>query len=325
MRTVHNAHFLASFNPQQQTLISERASASFSDYLTLCKPRIVLLMLITSSVGMLLASVHTVPWLALLVGNTGIALCAFAAAAVNHVVDYRLDAKMLRTRQRPVAAGKVSPPNALLMAAVLGVAGFSCLHVFINPLTAWLTLLALLGYAVIYTAFLKRATTQNIVIGGLAGAMPPLLGWVAVTGAMAPQAWLLVLIIFLWTPPHFWALALARDAEYRLIDLPMLSVVYGREVTGLHAFVYSLLLALTCMLPVAIGMSGLLYAVAAALLNLYFVCRCWQMWKRFSERLAMRVFWDSINYLFAIFIALLLDHALTLAGWNLIITPGGLI
>jgi len=303
------------------TVTTTLLEAGWRDYLDLCKPKVVALMLITSSVGMLLASHSFFPWKALLLGNAGIALCAFAAAAVNHVVDRHLDEKMLRTKNRPIVTGKISPPNALVMAAILGGAGFGCLFVFVNQLTAWLTLLALIGYAVVYTAFLKRATSQNIVIGGLAGAMPPLLGWVAVTGVAAPQAWLLVLIIYLWTPPHFWALAMARVAEYRLIDLPMLPVVYGREVTCLHSFVYSLLLALACLLPVAIGMSGLVYALGAIVLNVFFLWRCWLMWRRFSERLAMRVFWDSINYLFALFFLLLLDHGLTLLGWNLVIGP----
>ena len=278
-------------------------------------------MLVTSCVGMLLAANNAFPWLVLLVGNAGIALCAFAAAAVNHVIDSHMDRRMARTQNRPVAAGRVSQANALIMAAVLAVGGFSCLYFYVNPLTAWLTLAALIGYAVIYTAFLKRATNQNIVIGGLAGAMPPLLGWVAVTGQADPQAWLLVLIIYLWTPPHFWALAMARVTEYRLVNLPMLPVDYGNHVTGLHALIYSILLAFACMIPVAIGMSGALYAIGAALLNAFFVMRCWQMWRAFSEKRAMRVFWDSINYLFALFFVLLVDHAALLIGWNVVLTP----
>ncbi|NRF47156.1 protoheme IX farnesyltransferase, partial [Pseudomonas stutzeri] len=204
------------------TLLSERgAQASWRDYLELTKPKVVLLMLITSLVGMFLATRAGVPWTVLLFGNLGIALCAGGAAAVNHVVDRQIDSVMARTHKRPLAEGRVSPAAALTFAFVLGVSGLALLLTFTNALAAWLTLASLIGYAVIYTGFLKRATPQNIVIGGLSGAMPPALGWAAVADAVPAEAWVLVLIIFIWTPPHFWALALYRNHDYAKAGLPM--------------------------------------------------------------------------------------------------------
>ena len=218
------------------TLLSERgAQASWRDYLELTKPKVVLLMLITSLVGMFLATRAGVPWTVLVFGNLGIGLCAGAAAAVNHVVDRRIDSIMARTHKRPVTAGRVSPAAALTFALLLAIAGMSLLLLFTNELAAWLTLASLLGYAVIYTGFLKRATPQNIVIGGLAGAAPPLLGWVAVTGQVTAEPLLLVLIIFAWTPPHFWALALYRVEDYRKSGLPMLPVTHGNDPESLRA------------------------------------------------------------------------------------------
>ena len=208
-------------------------------------------MLITSLVGMFLATRAGVPWTVLVFGNLGIALCAGAAAAVNHVVDRRIDSLMARTHKRPLAVGRVSPFAALTFAGALAVAGMALLLVFTNTLAAWLTLASLLGYAVLYTGFLKRATPQNIVIGGLAGAAPPLLGWVAVTGHMSAEPLLLVLIIFAWTPPHFWALAIHRKAEYAKADIPMLPVTHGEQYTKVHILLYTLMLLAVSLLPFA--------------------------------------------------------------------------
>ena len=232
------------------TLIGERHSqAIWRDYLELTKPKVVVLMLITSLVGMFLATRAGVPWTVLIFGNLGIALCAGGAAAVNHVVDRRIDALMARTHKRPLAEGRVSPVAALTFALALAVAGLGLLLAFTNPLAAWLTLASLLGYAVIYTGFLKRATPQNIVIGGLAGAAPPLLGWVAVTGHVSAEPLLLVLIIFAWTPPHFWALAIHRKEEYAKADIPMLPVTHGEHYTKVHILLYTFALLAVSLMP----------------------------------------------------------------------------
>ncbi|MFL6607338.1 MAG: heme o synthase, partial [Pseudomonas sp.] len=242
------------------TLTGERHSqAIWRDYLELTKPKVVVLMLITSLVGMFLATRAGVPWTVLVFGNLGIALCAGGAAAVNHVVDRRIDAVMARTHKRPLAEGRVSPAAALTFALALAVAGQAILLIFTNALTAWLTLASLLGYAVIYTGFLKRATPQNIVIGGLAGAAPPLLGWVAATGHVSAEPLLLVLIIFAWTPPHFWALAIHRKEEYAKADIPMLPVTHGVEYTRWQILFYTVLLVVVTVLPFAAGMSGWFY------------------------------------------------------------------
>ena len=219
------------------TAVTERTQtgrATWRDYRELTKPGVVALMILTSVIGMCMAVPGMVPLDALILGNLGIALCAGAAAAVNHLVDQQIDQRMARTRNRPMAQGRVSPLQAGLFAAVLGVSGMLILLIWVNALTAWLTLASLVGYAFIYTLFLKRATPQNIVIGGLAGAAPPLLGWTAVTGEIHGHALLLVLIIFAWTPPHFWALAIHRKAEYALVDVPMLPVTHGDQFTKLH-------------------------------------------------------------------------------------------
>lgn len=291
------------------TLLSERgAQASWRDYLELTKPKVVLLMLITSLVGMFLATRAGVPWTVLVFGNLGIALCAGGAAAVNHVVDRRIDSVMARTHKRPLAEGRVSPAAALFFALLLSVAGMGLLLTFTNALAAWLTLASLVGYAVIYTGFLKRATPQNIVIGGLAGAAPPLLGWVAVTGQITAEPLLLVLIIFAWTPPHFWALAMYRRDEYARSGLPMLPVTHGMAHTGLQVWRYSLALAAGTALPWVVGMSGVVYLVAACALNAVFLRYGWLVHKRYSDRIARKSFAWSIMYLALLFAALLLDH-----------------
>ena len=295
------------------TLSATRRRAGWRDYLELTKPRVVALMLITALVGMFLASDGWVPWPVLLLGNLGIALCAGAAAAVNHVLDRRIDALMARTRQRPLVAGRVSPAAALLFALALALAGQALLLAFTNALTAWLTLASLLGYALVYTGFLKRATPQNIVIGGLAGAAPPMLGWTAVTGRLDAEALLLVLIVFAWTPPHFWALAIHRKADYARAEIPMLPVTHGEQYTRLHILLYTLILFAVSLLPFVIRMSGPLYLVGALLLGARFLDWAWALYRDSRPQAAIRTFKYSITYLFALFIVLLVDHYLPLS------------
>ncbi|MNF42549.1 Protoheme IX farnesyltransferase [compost metagenome] len=295
------------------TLTGTRGSqASWRDYLELTKPKVVVLMLITSLVGMFLATRAGVPWTVLVFGNLGIAFCAGAAAAVNHVVDRRIDAVMARTHKRPLAEGRVSPTAALIFALLLALSGQVLLLAFTNPLTAWLTLASLLGYAVIYTGFLKRATPQNIVIGGLAGAAPPLLGWVATTGHISAEPLLLVLIIFAWTPPHFWALAIHRKEEYAKADIPMLPVTHGEHYTKVHILLYTFALLAVSLLPFVIHMSGLLYLACALALGLRFLQWAWVLYRGTRPHAAIKTFKYSIYYLFLLFIALLLDHYLLL-------------
>jgi protoheme IX farnesyltransferase len=293
------------------TLLREQqAHASWRDYLELTKPRVVVLMLITSLVGMFLATRAGVPWTVLVFGNLGIGLCAGGAAAVNHVVDRRIDSIMARTHKRPLAEGRVTPLAALSFALLLAVAGLTLLLTFTNELAAWLTLASLLGYAVIYTGFLKRATPQNIVIGGLAGAAPPLLGWVAVTGELTAEPLLLVLIIFAWTPPHFWALAIHRKAEYAKANIPMLPVTHGEHYTKVHILLYTLVMFAVTLLPYAIHMSGLLYLVCAIGLGARFLHWAWVLYRDSKPHAAINTFKYSIWYLFSLFIALLVDHYL---------------
>ncbi|MGH8354116.1 MAG: heme o synthase [Pseudomonas sp.] len=294
-------------------LHAHRERAGWRDYLELTKPKVVLLMLITSLVGMFLATRAGVPWTVLLFGNLGIALCAGAAAAVNHVLDRRIDALMARTHKRPLAEGRVSPTAALSFALLLAVAGQALLLAFTNPLTAWLTLASLLGYAVLYTGFLKRATPQNIVIGGLAGAAPPLLGWVATSGHLSAEPLLLVLIIFAWTPPHFWALAIHRKEEYAKADIPMLPVTHGEHYTKVHILLYTGVLLAVSLLPYAIHMSGLLYLVCAVGLGARFLHWAWVLYRDSKPHAAINCFKYSIYYLFLLFIALLVDHYLLLS------------
>jgi protoheme IX farnesyltransferase len=293
-------------------LRKEQTHASWRDYLELTKPRVVVLMLITSLVGMFLATRAGVPWQVLIFGNLGIGLCAGAAAAVNHVVDRRIDSIMARTHKRPLAEGRVSPMAALSFALVLAVSGLVLLLSFTNELAAWLTLASLLGYAVIYTGFLKRATPQNIVIGGLAGAAPPLLGWVAVTGQLTAEPLLLVLIIFAWTPPHFWALAIHRKEEYAKADIPMLPVTHGEHYTKVHILLYTAMMIAVSLLPFAIHMSGVLYLLCAIGLGARFMHWAWVLYRNSKPHAAINTFKYSIWYLFLLFIALLVDHYLLL-------------
>lgn len=277
------------------------------DYLELCKPNVVALMILTSLIGMLLSVPGMVPWLVLVFGNLGIALCAASAATINHMVDRHIDLKMVRTLNRPVAQGRISNRQALAFACLLGAAGMLVLRVFTNELTMWLTFAALIGYAFIYTSFLKRATPQNIVIGGLAGAVPPLLGWTAVTNHVHGHALLLVLIIFAWTPPHFWALAIHRREDYANADIPMMPVTHGIKLTALHVVLYTLLLIAVTLLPFATGMFRWIYLVGATVLGIGFLYWAIQLY-RDKPRAGMETFKYSILYLMALFVIMLADH-----------------
>lgn len=284
--------------------------ATWRDYYELCKPRVVMLMILTSLIGMFLAVPGMVPLDVLIIGNLGIALCAGSAAAVNHLVDRHVDKKMARTHNRPIAKGRVEPIQAIYFALIIGTLGMALLIVFINVLTAVLTLASLLGYAVVYTLFLKRATPQNIVIGGIAGAAPPLLGWTAVTGEVHGHALLLVLIIFAWTPPHFWALAVHRRDDYAKADIPMLPVTHGIEYTKLHILLYTVIMILVTVLPYITGMFNWLYLLGALVLGAGFLY--WSLAMIFSKKpsVGMDTFKYSIVYLMALFIIMLLDHYL---------------
>ncbi|MCA0934082.1 heme o synthase [Vibrio alginolyticus] len=279
-----------------------------STYLKLTKPKVVALMLVTAIVGMSLAPVEVFPWVQAAIGLTGIGLMAGSAAAFNHLIDRRIDARMARTHKRPLPSGDTSPMSVAIFAMCLGLLGFALLFAWVNPLTAWMTCLSLLGYAVVYTMYLKRATPQNIVIAGIAGAMPPLLGWTAVTGELHGNAWLLVMIIFIWTPPHFWALAIHRVEEYRKVDIPMLPVTHGIEYTKTSILLYSVLLTLVCLMPVLVGMVGSVYLFASLLLNAGFIYHAWKLKYAPEDNSAIETFKFSIYHLFVLFIALLADH-----------------
>lgn len=287
--------------------------ASWRDYYQLTKPKVVALMMVTTLVGMALASPGWIPLNALILGNLGIALCAGSAACVNHLVDEEIDQRMARTQGRPVAAGRVPVRNAVIFAAVTAAVGAGILAYGVNMLTAWLTLASLIGYAFIYTLLLKRATPQNIVIGGLAGAAPPLLGWTSVTGSIDPEALLLVLIIFAWTPPHFWALAIHRKDEYAKVNVPMLPVTHGDKFTRLHILLYTIILVLITIMPYLIGMSGLVYLAGAMVLNIGYLYWGIRLMVSKDEKDPMRSFGYSIWYLLALFVALLVDHYWSLA------------
>jgi len=278
------------------------------DYLELTKPRVVALITFTAMVGMLLATPTMVPWPILLFGSTGIALMAGSAAAINHLVDRRVDAIMMRTCRRPLPSGQLEAWQVLSFALAIGTLGLALLLAFTNPLTAALTFVSLIGYAVIYTLFLKRATPQNIVIGGAAGAAPPLLGWTAVTGHVDSGALLLFLIIYVWTPPHFWALAIHRRRDYADADIPMLPVTHGVAFTRLHILLYTILLFLVTLLPFLTGMSGWIYLAGAVLLGIRFLSYAVRLFATGDDRLALPTFGFSIAYLFGLFAALMLDH-----------------
>ena len=293
---------------EQDIALGSNQQVSWRDYLEMCKPNVVALMILTSIIGMLLAVPGMVPIDILILGNLGITLCAGSAATINHLVDRHVDQMMARTHNRPLARGRLEPMHALTFALVLGALGMAILFIFVNAITAWLTLASLLGYAVIYTMFLKRATPQNIVIGGLAGAAPPLLGWTAVTGEIHGYGLLLVLIIFAWTPPHFWALAIHRRAEYAKADIPMLPVTHGVRYTKIHILIYTLALLAITLLPYATGMLNWLYLLGAVILGLGFLY--WACVLLLTERpsAGMDTFKYSIVYLMALFVIMLVDH-----------------
>ena len=287
--------------------------ASWRDYLELTKPRVVLLMLLCALVGMFLATPGAPKPELVLAALLGIALVAGSAAAVNHIADARVDARMARTRNRPVAQGRVKPLAACLFAAALGGAGMAVLFAWVNPLTAWLNLASWVGYGLVYTLYLKRATPQNIVIGGLFGAAPPLFGWTAVTGAVEPGGLVLLLIIFVWTPPHFWSLALDRRTEYEKAQVPMLPITHGEAHTRRQILYYTIALGIASLLPFAIGMSDLLYLIGALVLGGVFLARAVAL-LRAKPGAAKAAFRYSIIYLGALFAILLVDHQLTIAS-----------
>ena len=279
-------------------------------YLALTKPRVVMLITFCAVIGMALSTPAWMPLGVFLSATIGITLIAGAAAAVNCLVEQQIDAKMARTAWRPLPSGTLTTQQTLIFSGILGGIGTFLLYAFVNPLTTWLTLATFVGYAIIYTVILKPLTPQNIVIGGASGAMPPVLGWAAITGQAPIEAWVLFLIIFVWTPPHFWALALYRTDDYARSGLPMLPVTHGAQFTRLHILLYTFLLVATTVLPTLIGMSGLIYLISALLLGGYFLWLTWKLYRGYSEPLARKTFRYSINYLALLFAALLVDHYL---------------
>ena len=293
-----------------QQIASHPQRGVFVQFLQLTKPRVNALIVFTAIIGMMLAYPVGVDWnlSLMLTATVGIALVAGAAAAFNCLVEQQIDRKMARTRARPTVAGTISTWQILLLACIVGGSGLFILHRHVNPLTMWLTLATFVGYAIIYTVILKPATPQNIVIGGASGAMPPILGWAAVAGIVDPQALLLFLIIFAWTPPHFWALALYRKNEYAKAGVPMLPVTHGDAFTKLHLLLYTFLLAAATLLPFAVGMSGWIYLVSVLVLDSYFLYFAFKLYRDYSDALAKRTFAFSILYLSLLFAALLIDH-----------------
>jgi len=285
-----------------------------AQYFELTKPKVVALIVFTAVVGMFLATPGWPPLSALLAGTLGIALASGSAAAINHLLDQRIDAVMVRTRNRPLPQGQLQERQVLAFALTLGLFSMLVLVAWVNPLTAVLTFVSLIGYAIVYTAWLKRATPQNIVIGGAAGAAPPLLGWTAVTGSVDPGAVLLFLIIFVWTPPHFWALAIHRRLDYAAVDMPMLPVTHGNEFTRWHILFYTILLVMITTLPYLTGMSTLVYLAGVSVLNLGFLWYAWRLLKAGDssegDALPMQTFGYSVTYLMLLFVFLLADHYL---------------
>jgi heme o synthase len=296
----------------QQAQLAVRPATKWRDYFELTKPKVVALIVFTAIVGALLATPGLPPAAPFLLGNLGIALASASAATLNHVLDRHIDARMARTSGRPVATGRLSVKQALIFAAALGIVAMAILIFLVNPLTAFLTFCSLIGYAVIYTVWLKRATPQNIVIGGAAGAAPPVLGWTAMTGTLDPNALLLFLIIFLWTPPHFWALAIARRDEYAKVGIPMLPVTHGVAHTSRQVLLYTIALAFVTLLPFLTGMSGSIYLAVVLVLDVMFVYYAVAMLGSSGPELPMKVFKFSVRYLMWLFAALLVDHYMSL-------------
>ncbi|WP_226960785.1 heme o synthase [Thalassotalea sp. LPB0316] len=290
--------------------LSVTAKATWRDYYELTKPRVVALLVLTALVGMCLSTPGVIPWQVLIPAMLGIGLLSSAAAAINHIVDERIDAIMARTHKRPLPEGKISQANAIAFASGIAILGFAMLYALVNPLTAWLTLSGLVGYGFIYTMYLKRATPQNITIGGLAGAIPPLLGWTAMTNEIHPNALLLVLLIFTWTPPHFWALAIHRKDDYAKVNIPMLPVTHGVTFTKTQILLYTVLLFVVGLMPYLVGMSNWLYLIGSIVLNLIFFAYAWKLKFNADENTAMDTFKFSIIHLMLLFIVLLVDHYL---------------
>lgn len=286
------------------------AKMSLRNFYALCKPRVTALIVFTAIIGMFMATPGMVSLQILLAATVGIAFASGAAAAFNCLIEHKIDAMMARTRARPIPTGQLSQMETLLFASVLGGIGLTILYYWVNPLTMWLTLATFVGYAVIYTVFLKPATPMNIVIGGASGAMPPILGWAAVNNTVSPEALVMFLIIFAWTPPHFWALALYRREEYAKVGMPMLPVTHGEQFTLLHILLYTVILIVVSLMPYGLGMSGWLYLASAVCLNAVFLYYVVSLYRHYSDDLAKTTFKYSILYLSLIFAALLLDHYL---------------
>ena len=299
---------------ESDTSIESTESATWRDYYEITKPRVVALLVLTALVGMCLSVPGAIPWQVLVPAMLGIGFLSSAAAAINHIVDERIDGIMGRTHNRPVATGRLAPKDATIFAMMLAVSGFAILYSFVNPLTAWLTFAGLVGYSFVYTMYLKRATPQNITIGGLAGAIPPLLGWTAMTNEIHGNALLLVLLIFTWTPPHFWALAIHRKDDYAKVNIPMLPVTHGVNFTKTQILLYTVLLFVVGLLPYLVGMSSWLYLIGAVVLNLGFFKYAWKLKLNATEETAMDTFKFSIIHLMILFVVLLLDHYLLPMG-----------
>ncbi|MDO9051887.1 MAG: heme o synthase [Methylotenera sp.] len=280
----------------------------FKIFFPLCKPRVTSLIVFTALIGMFLATPNMVPLPLLLATTIGIAFASGAAAAFNCLIEHKIDAVMARTRARPLPTGQVSSMETMIFATLLGLTGLTILYIYVNPLTMWLTLATFVGYAVIYTVFLKPATPMNIVIGGASGAMPPILGWAAMTNTVSPESLIMFLIIFAWTPPHFWALALYRREEYAKVGMPMLPVTHGEAFTLLHILLYTIILIVVSLMPYGLGMSGMIYLVSVIILDAIFLAYVITLYKKYSDDLAKRTFRYSIIYLTLLFAALLVDH-----------------
>jgi protoheme IX farnesyltransferase len=288
--------------------VAHKSPNRIAQYWALTKPRVTQLAVFCAVIGMFLATDGFPGWKVLIAGTIGIWLLSGAAFAVNCLVEAEIDARMARTARRPMAMGELTRTQTIIFSAIIGGLGMLVLYTQVNPLTMWLTFVTFVGYAVIYTMILKPATPQNIVIGGLSGAMPPALGWAAVANDVPMQAWLLVLIIFVWTPPHFWALAMYRRDDYARSGLPMLPITHGMNYTGLQVWLYAIALAATTLLPFAVRMSGLIYLAAAVVLNFFFLRHSWRVHKHYTDQIARKAFTYSIIYLSLLFAALLVDH-----------------